>query len=184
MRPTNRHTNFNKTLNIDFFAWWNVLVLWWQWSKCFLNEAWNQFPRFLNIENGEIGLNLARVLHYIAVSLPVHYGDVIMGAIASQIISLTIVYSTVYSDADQRKHPSSASLAFVLGINRGPVNSPHKWPVTRKMFPFDDVIMKMHNRTRASCPWSYKLVVLLQILHTKSGLKAYLIVCCWLSAPS
>ena len=64
-----------------------------------------------------------------------------MGAIASQLTSLTIVYSTVYSDADQRKHQSSASLAFVWGIRRGPVNSPHKWPVTRKMFPFDDVIM-------------------------------------------
>ena len=64
-----------------------------------------------------------------------------MGAIASQITSLTIVYSAVYSDADQRKHQSSASLAFVRGIHRGPVNSPHKWPVTRKMFPFDDVIM-------------------------------------------
>ena len=66
-------------------------------------------------------------------------GDVIMGAIASQITSLTIVYSTVY--ADQRKHQSSASLAFVRGIHRGPVNSPRKWPVTRKMFPFDDVII-------------------------------------------
>ena len=70
-----------------------------------------------------------------------HYGDVVMGTVASQITSLTIVYSTVYSDADQRKHQSSASLAFVWGIHRGPVNSPHKWPVTRKMFPFDDVIM-------------------------------------------
>ena len=46
-----------------------------------------------------------------------------MGAIASQITSLTIVYSTVHSDADQRKHQSSASLAFVRGIHRGPVNS-------------------------------------------------------------
>ena len=55
--------------------------------------------------------------------------------------SLTIVYSTIYSGADQSKHQSSASLAFVWGIHRGPVNSPHKWPVTRKMFPFDDVIM-------------------------------------------
>ena len=55
-----------------------------------------------------------------------HYDDVIMGAIASLITSLTIVYSTVYSDADQRKHQSSASLAFVWGIHRGPVNSPHK----------------------------------------------------------
>ena len=70
-----------------------------------------------------------------------HYDDVIMGPIASQITSLTIVYSTVYSDADQRKHQSSVSLAFVRGIQRGPVNSPHKWPVTRKMFPFHDVIM-------------------------------------------
>ena len=70
-----------------------------------------------------------------------HYGDVIMDAIASQITSLTIVYSIVYSDADQRKRQSSASLAFVRGIHRGPVNSPHKWPVTRKMFPFYDVIM-------------------------------------------
>ena len=66
-----------------------------------------------------------------------------MGATASQITSLTIVFSTDYSDADQRKHQSSASLAFVLGIHRGPVNSSHKWPVTRKMFSFDDVIMIM-----------------------------------------
>ena len=64
-----------------------------------------------------------------------------MGAMASQITSLTIVYSTVHSGADQRKHQSSASLAFVRGIHRSPVNSPHKGPVTRKMFPFDDVIM-------------------------------------------
>ena len=75
-------------------------------------------------------------------NLPRHYGDVIMGAISSQITSLAIVYSTVYSDADQRKHQSSASLAFVRGLHRGPVNSPHKWPVTQKMFPFDDVIMR------------------------------------------
>ena len=47
---------------------------------------------------------------------------------------------SVDSDADQRKHQSSASVAFVRGIHRGPVNSPHKWPVTRKMFPFDDVM--------------------------------------------
>ena len=64
-----------------------------------------------------------------------------MGAIASQITSLTIVYSTIYSDADQRKHQSSTSLAFLRGIHRGPVNTTHKWPITRKMFPFDDVIM-------------------------------------------
>ena len=70
-----------------------------------------------------------------------HYSDVIMGATGSKSTSLTIVYSAVYSDADQRKHQGSASLAFVWGIHRWPVNSPHKWPVTRKMFPLDDVIM-------------------------------------------
>ena len=70
-----------------------------------------------------------------------HYNDVIMSAIAFQITSLTIVFSTIYSDADQRTHLSSASLAFVRGIHRGMVNSSHKGPVTRKMFPFDVVIM-------------------------------------------
>ena len=54
---------------------------------------------------------------------------------------LTIVYSTIYSDADQRKHQSSASLAYVRGVHRGPLNSPHKCPVTRKMSPFDDVVL-------------------------------------------
>ena len=70
-----------------------------------------------------------------------HYSDVIMSARAYHITSLTIVYSTVYSGADQRKHQSSASLIFVRGIHRWPVNSPHKGPVTQKMFPFDDVIL-------------------------------------------
>ena len=70
-----------------------------------------------------------------------HYSDVRMGMVASQITSLTIVCLTVYSGEDQRKHESSAPLAFVWGIHRGPVNFQHKWPVTRKMFPFDDVIM-------------------------------------------
>ena len=67
--------------------------------------------------------------------------DVIMSTMASQITSLTIVYSTIYSGADQRRNHSSVSLAFVQGIHRRLVNSLHKWPVTRKMFPFDDVIM-------------------------------------------
>ena len=76
-----------------------------------------------------------------------HYDDVIMTMLASQITSLPVVCSIVYSDVNQRKHQSSASLAFVREIHRGPVNFPHKWPVTRKMFPFDDVIM--------GCNWSY-----------------------------
>ena len=56
-----------------------------------------------------------------------------MSALASQITSLTIAYSTVYSSADQRKHQTPRPW---------PVNSPHKWPVTWKMFPFDGVIMR------------------------------------------
>ena len=50
-------------------------------------------------------------------------------------------YSDVLMSADQRKYQNSASLAFVRGIHQWPVNSPHKGPVTRKMFPFDDVII-------------------------------------------
>ena len=73
--------------------------------------------------------------------LPIsRYSDVIMGAITSQITGVSIVYSTVCLGADQRKHQSSASLTFVRGIHQWRVNSPHKGPVTRKTFPFNDVI--------------------------------------------
>ena len=94
---------------------------------------------YLMHESYALGIIIVMVL--VAMVSVSHYNDVIMGTIASQITSLTIVYSTVYSGADQSKHQSSASLAFMWGIHRGPVNSPQKWPVTRKMFPFDDVIM-------------------------------------------
>ena len=63
-----------------------------------------------------------------------------MSVMASQITGVSIVDSTICSGEDQRKQ-SSASLAFVRGIHPWPVNSPHKGPVTRKMLPFDDVIM-------------------------------------------
>ena len=89
----------------------------------------------------EIGYD-TRNLVPIDVQEPInHYNDVIKSAMASQITGVSNVYLTVCSDADQRKHKSTASLAFVRGINRWPVNSPHKGPVTRKMFPLDDVIM-------------------------------------------
>ena len=84
-----------------------------------------------------------------------HYDDAIMDPMASQITSHTIVYSTVYSGADQSWHQSSASLAFVWGIHRWPVNSPHKWPVTRKIFPFDDVIMTWFDTSWNSMQYSY-----------------------------
>ena len=72
-----------------------------------------------------------------------HYCDIIMGAMASQVTSLMIVYSAVYLGADQRKHQSSASLAFVRGIPWWPVNSLHKWPVMRKMFPLENLILSV-----------------------------------------
>ena len=87
-----------------------------------------------NPTNKSLGFEISRDF------MMTHYSDVI-------ITSLTIVYSTVYSGADQRKHQSSASLAFVRGIHRWRVNSPHKWPVTRKMLPFDDVIMTRDHPT-------------------------------------
>ena len=94
---------------------------------CYLSRCLIILPKdFLN--NGPVTRNVQERF------FTKHYYDLIMGAMASEITSLTIVYSTVHSDADQSKHQSSASLAFVRGIHRSP-------PVTRKMFPFDDVIM-------------------------------------------
>ena len=74
--------------------------------------------------------------------VPKHYNDIIMSTMVSQITSLTIVYSIIYSGTDERKHQSSASLAFVWGIHRWPVSSPY---ITWKMFPFDDVIMGLRH---------------------------------------
>ena len=85
---------------------------------------------------------------------PRHKSYAIMSAMACQITSVSIVYSNVCSGADERKHRSTASLAFVRRIHRWPVNSPHKGPVTRKMFPFHDVIMGCHYE------WHKKTVVL------------------------
>ena len=100
----------------------------------------------------------------------IHYNDAILNVMASQVTSLTIVYSTVYSGTDQRKHQRSASLAFVWGIHRWPVNSPHKGPVTRKMFPFDDVIM---------CPSSFSSMYLLQIGRYPGPWKIYCQIRAW-----
>ena len=104
------------------------------------------------------------------------YSDVMMGAMASQITSVSIVYSTACSGADQRKHQSSASLAFVRGINRWPMNPPHKGPVTQKMFPFDDVIMATFSAAAVKgwpptkclymgIPGSYKFLIILNDLN-------------------
>ena len=88
---------------------------------------------------------------------PKHYNDVTMTAMSSQITGVSSVCWTVGSGVDKRKHQSSTSLAFALGIHRWPVNSPHKRSVTRKMFPFDDVSINKDDNA--------------QFLHTKSGLR-------------
>ena len=90
-----------------------------------------------------------------------HYIDVIMSAMASQTTGVSIICSTVCSGADQRKHQSSASLAFVRRLHRWPMDSHHKGPVMRKMFPFDDVIMEMLSAKR----WS-KLITMSWCDHT------------------
>ena len=74
-----------------------------------------------------------------------HCSGVVMSVMAPQLTGVSTVYSAVCSRSDQIKHQSSASLVFLRGIHRWPVNSPHKGPVTRKMFPFDDVIMAYKN---------------------------------------
>ena len=86
-----------------------------------------------------------------------------MSVMASQISSLMIIYSTLYSGADQRTHQSYVSLAFVRGIHRWPLNFPHKGSVTWKMFPFGGIIMRFVYLTAITlndlCTWSR------QILH-------------------
>ena len=69
-----------------------------------------------------------------------YYIDVIMSvkSPASRLLTQPFIHG-----AGQRKHQSSESLAFVSGIHRWPVNSPHKGPVMRKLFPFDDVIIPL-----------------------------------------
>ena len=119
---------FTETESLSW--WWMVhrwlpgrlWLSWWQPSVQKINQYDNLSVLVFNLVPPDI-CNY----HY-------HYHDVIMTTMASQITSLTVVYSTVYLGSYLRKHQSSASLAFV------PVNSPHKGPVTRKMFPFDDVI--------------------------------------------
>ena len=121
----------------DFTVRYKTLLSWICFQKCLHSNGHLVHPLDVRTHFSEREKNydfICTSLHFVRIW---HYNDVIMGAIASQITILMIVYS----GSDQRKHESSASLAFVRGIYRGPVNSPHKWTVTWKMFPFDDVIM-------------------------------------------
>ena len=98
----------------------------------------------------------------------------IMGVMASQINSLSIVYQVAYSGTDQRKYQSSASLAFVRGIHRWPVNSPHKGPVTRKRFPF---VSKSTSKIKTIICASMILLILMintSKIPTKSNIYIYM----------
>ena len=107
---------------------------------------------FLTLHDEAINDDNKKILtHQLLVSLAMftfsHYNGDKMSAMASQITSLTIIYSAIYSGADQRKHQSSASLPFVWGIHQWTGNFPHKGPLTRKLFPFNDVIMLMKSQS-------------------------------------
>ena len=137
--PFSRHISMHHfNLHETYLRWYRMQyhVIWYEISTRHINTCYIVMT---------IGIVLSLVrdcgLRVLFDILMYHYADVIMTILASLITSLTVVYAIVYSDVNQRKHQSSASLAFVREIHRGPVNFPHKWPVTRKMFPFDDVIM-------------------------------------------
>ena len=104
---------------------------------------------FVNTEMLKFDCNFVWDEHLIWALVP-HYGDVIMNVIVPQITSVLIVNSTICSGADQRKHQSSVSLAFVRGIHWWPMNSPPQGTVMQKMFPFDDVIM---------CDWTINPII-------------------------
>ena len=98
------------------------------WPDTICQRIWS------NIDVDQSSCGISMILRH-------HYSDVAMYSVVSQIAGVSIVCPIFYLGAGQRKHQSSVSLAFVKGIHRWPVNSPHKWPVTRKMLPFDDFIM-------------------------------------------
>ena len=120
-------------------------------NLCEMPSSWSN----LSIDWGNgLAKNMQQAIYQTLFNRDDHYIDIILGAIASQITSLTIVYSTVYLGVYQRKHQRATSLAFVSGNHRWPVNSSHKGPVTRKMFPFDDVIrVIVYQNSLISCHW-------------------------------
>ena len=116
MGPQNVLSNFD-LISTQYF--WISTDYWWIASKWKARWTWclNEYDP----------LCVSHFYHTENYSSDIHYSDVIMGAMASQVTGVSIVYSTVYSGADP-------SLAFVKGIHRWPVNSPDEEPVTRKCF--------------------------------------------------
>ena len=125
---------------------WRVKLSSCLYLACDLLQVWGTAAFYTLLQDVKSQQVALEVLHSDCdlVDRTIHYSDVIMGAMASQVTSVSIVYSAVCSGRDQREHQSSASLAFMRGIHQWPVNSPHKGPVTQKMVPFDDVIMSQN----------------------------------------
>ena len=129
-------------------------TLWINTLLCAMN-IWAQFPLSTMLNGYSLHLksvwhtssNLVcsgnRLMgHYLIGHIqPIHYSDVIISATASEVTTVSIVCSTVCSETDQRIQQSSAPLAFMKGIHRWQVYSPHKRPVARKSLSFHDVIM-------------------------------------------
>ena len=153
--------NINARHSKEGFQWhWNTCMSWRLKSPstqlAYSGQQQGKFKRKLHITVLYPPVTAAHYWLMVRVTdgFPHHHSDVMMGAMTSQIASLTIVYSSVYSGTDQRKLQSSASLAFVRGIHWWPVNSPHKRPVTWKMHPFGDVIMqRFSNAESVSMSW-------------------------------
>ena len=117
---------------------WKKLKYTWP-SVCTMSETNNRVPRSHYFSSLSFGFLIKDSCIHITKNIPLHWRHNDHDGVSNHQPHNCLLNR--YSGTDQRKHQSSASLAFVRGIHRRPVNSPHKWPVTRKMFPFDDVIM-------------------------------------------
>ena len=115
-------------------------------------------PKFVQIYFSTLWREFLSFYTTIILSILHHYNDVIMSAMGSQITSLAILYSTVYLRCKSKK----TSKLRVIGLCPGnsPVISPHKRPVTRKMLPFDDVIMliNVYGYRRQSVIWAGQII--------------------------
>ena len=156
-RPVTRSFNvffdlrLNKRLSKQSWGWWFETLPCPLWRQCnvmqvTVNPYLMKCPDFHQLKTHTYAVipsypGYCREGHWISMGSPeilwvtwqAHYNDVITSAMASQITSISIVGPTVGSGADQRKRQSSATLAFVWGIHRWPMNYPHKRPVTRKI---------------------------------------------------
>ena len=147
-----------KSLLVQVMAWYHHAI------NHHLNKCWSRLGYhmlLLSLDNlpYEATIILNKSSQYHGFWYPL-YSDIIMSMMASQITGISIVYPTICSGTDQRKHQSSASLAFVRGIHWWPVNSPHKGLVTRKIFSFDDIIMLAPQiiSHQLECHWLCQLI--------------------------